>query len=114
MIVVGKRARQLIAVYRNITNQVLTDVLILLLEFDLFQIDHPFLIRFASGRMPITMKLDTPEFKKLFTPQLHKLSNLFQEYNYELRSYFVCLDFNLSFQNCWRRGARFDDGHPAS
>ncbi|PAV60274.1 hypothetical protein WR25_07133 [Diploscapter pachys] len=35
--------------------------------------------------MPTTMKLDTPEFKKLFTPQLHKLSKLFQECNYELR-----------------------------
>ena len=105
MIVGGKRARQLLAVYRNITNQALIDVSILLLEFDLFQIDHPFLIRLASGRMPTTMKLDTPEFKQLFTPQLHKLSNLFQEYNYELRSYFVCLDFLTCFQNCWRRGA---------
>ncbi|EPB69722.1 tRNA nucleotidyltransferase/poly(A) polymerase family protein, partial [Ancylostoma ceylanicum] len=31
------------------------------------------------------MKIDTPEFKSLFTPQLNKLSDLFRKNNYELR-----------------------------
>ncbi|XP_066305444.1 CCA tRNA nucleotidyltransferase 1, mitochondrial-like [Branchiostoma lanceolatum] len=32
-----------------------------------------------------TMKLDKPEFKNLFTPELNRLSELFAKYDYELR-----------------------------
>lgn len=33
----------------------------------------------------LTMKLDTPEFRALFTPELKKLVSLFEKYNYEIR-----------------------------
>ncbi|PIO73817.1 tRNA nucleotidyltransferase/poly(A) polymerase family protein [Teladorsagia circumcincta] len=36
------------------------------------------------------MKLDSPEFRSLFTPQLNTLSNLFKKNNYELRVDLVC------------------------
>lgn len=32
-----------------------------------------------------TMKLDTPEFHALFTPELKQLTSLFEKHNYELR-----------------------------
>ncbi|XP_064624124.1 CCA tRNA nucleotidyltransferase 1, mitochondrial-like [Lineus longissimus] len=32
-----------------------------------------------------TMKLNTPEFRSLFTPELKQLTELFKQYNYELR-----------------------------
>ena len=32
-----------------------------------------------------TMKLDTPEFHALFTPELNRLIELFQKHDYELR-----------------------------
>jgi tRNA nucleotidyltransferase (CCA-adding enzyme) len=31
------------------------------------------------------MKIDTPEFKALFSPELRTLAFLFKEYGYELR-----------------------------
>lgn len=34
---------------------------------------------------PVIMKLDCPEFRSVFTPELETLANLFQKYNYELR-----------------------------
>lgn len=34
---------------------------------------------------PIVKKLDTPEFKSIFTPELETLVELFQKYNYEIR-----------------------------
>lgn len=34
---------------------------------------------------PIVTKLDTPEFKAIFTPELDELVNLFNKYNYEIR-----------------------------
>ncbi|KAK6755021.1 hypothetical protein RB195_013784 [Necator americanus] len=40
----------------------------------------------AKNRInPRKMKIDTPEFRSLFTPQLNKLSELFKENNYDLR-----------------------------
>ncbi|KFM75771.1 CCA tRNA nucleotidyltransferase 1, mitochondrial, partial [Stegodyphus mimosarum] len=33
----------------------------------------------------ITMKLDTPQFRGIFTPEVNKLSELFQKYGYGLR-----------------------------
>ncbi len=33
----------------------------------------------------VTMKLDTPQFHSLFTPELKKLISLFEKYHYELR-----------------------------
>ncbi|XP_011642739.1 CCA tRNA nucleotidyltransferase 1, mitochondrial [Pogonomyrmex barbatus] len=34
---------------------------------------------------PVVMKLDSPEFRSVFTPELQTLAGLFQKYNYELR-----------------------------
>lgn len=34
---------------------------------------------------PVVTKLDTPEFKSLFTPEFNKLVNLFDKYKYEIR-----------------------------
>lgn len=34
---------------------------------------------------PVVMKIDTPEFKALFSPELKTLASLFKEYGYELR-----------------------------
>lgn len=34
---------------------------------------------------PIVMKLDSTEFKSLFTEELNFLIELFKEYNYEIR-----------------------------
>ncbi|XP_018378319.1 PREDICTED: CCA tRNA nucleotidyltransferase 1, mitochondrial isoform X1 [Trachymyrmex cornetzi] len=34
---------------------------------------------------PVVMKLDSPEFRSVFTPELEKLASLFKKYNYELR-----------------------------
>lgn len=34
---------------------------------------------------PIIMKLDTPEFHSIFTPELNKLSEIFKKYDYEIR-----------------------------
>ncbi|KAJ8674279.1 hypothetical protein QAD02_005541 [Eretmocerus hayati] len=34
---------------------------------------------------PIIKKLETPEFKSIFTPELEELSRLFKKYNFELR-----------------------------
>lgn len=34
---------------------------------------------------PIVTKLDSPEFKSIFTDNLHDLIDLFKKYNYELR-----------------------------
>ncbi|XP_034238421.1 CCA tRNA nucleotidyltransferase 1, mitochondrial [Thrips palmi] len=34
---------------------------------------------------PIIMKLDSPEFKALFTPELKSLVSMFEKYNYEIR-----------------------------
>lgn len=31
------------------------------------------------------MKLDSPEFKALFTPELTSLVSIFEKYNYEIR-----------------------------
>lgn len=33
----------------------------------------------------VTMKLDTPQFRAVFTPELNMLSEMFQKYNYEIR-----------------------------
>lgn len=33
----------------------------------------------------ITMKLDSPQFRAVFTPEVNMLSELFQKYSYELR-----------------------------
>ncbi|KAK9886636.1 hypothetical protein WA026_017558 [Henosepilachna vigintioctopunctata] len=38
-----------------------------------------------SRENPVIMKLDTPEFKSLFTEELKSLISLFKEYGYELR-----------------------------
>nr|CAD7590721.1 unnamed protein product [Timema genevievae] len=34
---------------------------------------------------PVIMKLDSPDFKSLFTPELTKLATIFKEYGYEIR-----------------------------
>ena len=34
---------------------------------------------------PVITKLDSPEFRSVFTPELEKLASLFKKYNYELR-----------------------------
>lgn len=34
---------------------------------------------------PVVMKMDSPEFKSIFTEELHALIDLFKEYNYEIR-----------------------------
>jgi tRNA nucleotidyltransferase (CCA-adding enzyme) len=34
---------------------------------------------------PVVMKIDTPEFKALFSPELKTLASIFKEYGYELR-----------------------------
>lgn len=34
---------------------------------------------------PIIIKLDTPEFRSIFTPELEVLTSLFKKYNYDLR-----------------------------
>ncbi|XP_015585254.1 CCA tRNA nucleotidyltransferase 1, mitochondrial isoform X2 [Cephus cinctus] len=34
---------------------------------------------------PLIMKLDTPEFHSIFTPELNTLSDIFKKYNYEIR-----------------------------
>nr|CAD7427858.1 unnamed protein product [Timema monikensis] len=34
---------------------------------------------------PVIMKLDSPEFKSIFTPELTKLATIFKEYGYEIR-----------------------------
>jgi hypothetical protein len=34
---------------------------------------------------PVVMKIDTPEFKALFSPQLKTLASVFKEWGYELR-----------------------------
>lgn len=34
---------------------------------------------------PIVLKIDTPEFKSIFTEELNYLIKLFKEYNYEIR-----------------------------
>ena len=34
---------------------------------------------------PVVMKIDTPEFKALFSHELKKLESLFNQYGYELR-----------------------------
>jgi len=39
----------------------------------------------ASLDNPVIMKIDTPEFKALFSPELTTLASLFKEYGYELR-----------------------------
>lgn len=33
----------------------------------------------------VTMKLDTPQFRAVFTPEVSMLSEMFQKYNYEIR-----------------------------
>lgn len=38
-----------------------------------------------SRSNPIIMKLDSPEFKALFTPELTSLVSIFEKYNYEIR-----------------------------
>ena len=35
--------------------------------------------------VPFTMKLDTPQFKALFTPEVNRLIEIFSKYDYELR-----------------------------
>lgn len=40
----------------------------------------------TESEVPVsTMKLDTPEFRNLFTPELSQLREVFQQNNYELR-----------------------------
>ncbi|XP_012257352.2 CCA tRNA nucleotidyltransferase 1, mitochondrial isoform X2 [Athalia rosae] len=39
----------------------------------------------VSRPEPAIMKLDTPEFHSIFTPELNTLSTLFKKYNYEIR-----------------------------
>ncbi|XP_015520219.2 CCA tRNA nucleotidyltransferase 1, mitochondrial [Neodiprion lecontei] len=39
----------------------------------------------ASRDDPVIMKLDTPEFRTIFTPELKTLAGLFEKYNYEIR-----------------------------
>ncbi|XP_046750948.1 CCA tRNA nucleotidyltransferase 1, mitochondrial [Diprion similis] len=39
----------------------------------------------ASRDDPVIMKLDTPEFQTIFTPELKTLAGLFEKYNYEIR-----------------------------
>lgn len=34
---------------------------------------------------PVVIKLDTPEFKSIFTPELNDLYALFKKYKYEIR-----------------------------
>lgn len=39
-----------------------------------------------SSRLdPVVMKLDSPEFRSVFTPELQALASLFKKYDYELR-----------------------------
>jgi hypothetical protein len=45
-----------------------------------FSLLHP-----VSLDHPAIMKIDTPEFKALFSPELKTLASLFKEYGYELR-----------------------------
>ena len=42
-------------------------------------------LRPVSVDHPAIMKIDTPEFKALFSPELRTLAFLFKEYGYELR-----------------------------
>ncbi|XP_065216795.1 CCA tRNA nucleotidyltransferase 1, mitochondrial-like [Planococcus citri] len=39
----------------------------------------------SSSKVPFTMKIDTPEFQSLFTPELNTLAELFSKYGYEIR-----------------------------
>ena len=39
----------------------------------------------STGRIPFIMKIDTPEFHSIFTPELNTLAELFSKYGYELR-----------------------------
>lgn len=34
---------------------------------------------------PVVIKLDSPEFKSIFTPELEALSSLFKKYKYDIR-----------------------------
>uniref|UniRef100_A0A6V7KST5 Poly A polymerase head domain-containing protein n=1 Tax=Bracon brevicornis TaxID=1563983 RepID=A0A6V7KST5_9HYME len=38
-----------------------------------------------SRKEPIITKLNTPEFKSIFSPELNSLTSLFNKYNYEIR-----------------------------
>lgn len=40
---------------------------------------------YESRSKPVIMKLDSPEFKALFTPELNSLVKIFEKYNYEIR-----------------------------
>ncbi|XP_067000884.1 CCA tRNA nucleotidyltransferase 1, mitochondrial [Anabrus simplex] len=42
-------------------------------------------VKRMSGESPVILKLDTPEFKAIFTPELTTLASLFKENGYELR-----------------------------
>ena len=41
--------------------------------------------RRTKSRNLVIMKLDTPEFRQIFTPELKKMSSVFDKYGYELR-----------------------------
>lgn len=38
-----------------------------------------------SRENPVVTKIDTPEFKSLFTPEVNQLKQLFDKYNHEIR-----------------------------
>lgn len=38
-----------------------------------------------SREDPVVTKLDSPEFKSLFTPEFNSLVSLFKKYDYEIR-----------------------------
>lgn len=38
-----------------------------------------------SREDPVVTRLDTPEFKSIFTPEVNELKNLFEKHQFEIR-----------------------------
>lgn len=56
-------------------------------------------IELKSRENPVVTKLDSPEFKSIFTPEVQELKALFEKYQYEIRIAGGAVRYLSSFKN---------------